>query len=188
MVGHRLFPIIFNNWSLEGLFIDLACCRGNRYDVISALKVLPNNRVAKIFIVCLHYEISFFGICHRFTNTIAIKKTLSSLLKGTGLNVLDKGYNRVFSHDIKTAMSVSLNKETAAMLVFLTNLPGIEICSYANVFFCFSWKTILLIMCLRENTPTKILNYKKILTTNNWITQMRIGDFHLTPSLPCWCT
>ena len=51
------------------------CCRGNRYDVITALKVLPNNRVAKIFIVCLHYEISFFGIFHRFTNTIATKKT-----------------------------------------------------------------------------------------------------------------
>ena len=60
--------------------MDLACCHGSRYDVISALKVLPNNRVAKIFIVCLHYEISFFGIFHRFTNTIAIKKTLSSLL------------------------------------------------------------------------------------------------------------
>ena len=56
-------------------------CRGNRYEVISALKVLPNNRVANIFIVCLHYEISFFGIFHRFTNTIATKKTLSSLLK-----------------------------------------------------------------------------------------------------------
>ena len=41
---------------------------------MSALKVLPNNRVAKIFIVCLHYEISFFGIFHRFTNTIATKK------------------------------------------------------------------------------------------------------------------
>ena len=34
--------------------MDLACCHGERYDVIiSALKVLPNNRVAKIFIVCL---------------------------------------------------------------------------------------------------------------------------------------
>ena len=37
--------------------------------------------VAKILIVCLHYELSFFGIFHRFTNTIATKKTLSSLLK-----------------------------------------------------------------------------------------------------------
>ena len=48
--------------------MDLACCHGNRYDVISAFKLLPNNRVAKIFLVCLHYEISFFGIFHRFTN------------------------------------------------------------------------------------------------------------------------
>ena len=54
--------------------MDLACCHGNRYDVISALKVLTNNRVAKIFIVWLHNEISFFGIFHRFTNTIATKK------------------------------------------------------------------------------------------------------------------
>ena len=54
--------------------MDLACCHGNRYDVISALKVLTNNRVAKIFIVCLHNEISFFGIYHRFTNTIATQK------------------------------------------------------------------------------------------------------------------
>ena len=60
--------------------MDLACCRGNRYDVISALKVLPNDRVAKIFIVCLHYEISFFGIFHRFTNTIATKKPFRASL------------------------------------------------------------------------------------------------------------
>ena len=50
------------------------------------LKVLPNNRVAKIFIVCLHYEISFFGIFHRFTHTIAIKKTFSSLLNSCGFD------------------------------------------------------------------------------------------------------
>ena len=48
--------------------MDLACCHGNRYDVISALKVLTDNRVAKIFIVCLHNE-----IFHRFTNTTATK-------------------------------------------------------------------------------------------------------------------
>ena len=48
--------------------------------ISSLLKLLPNNRVAKIFIVCLHYEIFFFGIFHCFTNTIATKN-LSSLLK-----------------------------------------------------------------------------------------------------------
>ena len=60
--------------------------RGNRYYVISTFKVLPINRVAKIFIVCLHYELSFFGIFHRFTNTKATKKTLSSLLKDGAYN------------------------------------------------------------------------------------------------------
>ena len=53
--------------------MDLACNHGNLYDVRCALKVLPNNGVAKIFIVCLHYEIPFFGIFHRFTNTVATK-------------------------------------------------------------------------------------------------------------------
>ena len=62
--------------------MDLTCCHGNRYDVISALKVLTNNRVAKIFIVCLHNEISFFGIFHRFTNTIARKKPFRASLTG----------------------------------------------------------------------------------------------------------
>ena len=60
--------------------MDLACCHGNRYDVISALKVLPNNRVANIFIVFLHYEIFFFGIFHRFTNTIATEKPFRASL------------------------------------------------------------------------------------------------------------
>ena len=51
--------------------MDLACCHGNRYDVISTLKVLLNNRVAKILLVNAYkYEISFFGIFHHFTNTI----------------------------------------------------------------------------------------------------------------------
>ena len=68
--------------------MDLACCHGNRYDVISALKVLPKNRVAKIFIVCLHHEISLFGIFHRFTNTIATKNAFeppSAELYGSGM-------------------------------------------------------------------------------------------------------
>ena len=53
--------------------MDLACSHGSQYDVISALEVLPNNGVTKIFIVCLHYEMSFFDIVYRFTNTIATK-------------------------------------------------------------------------------------------------------------------
>ena len=64
--------------------MDLACCHGNRYDVISALKVLTNNRVAKIFIVCLHNEISFFGIFHRFTNTKATKIPFRASLRKYG--------------------------------------------------------------------------------------------------------
>ena len=43
---------------------------------------------------------------------------------------------RVFSHDVKAAMLVSQNNETAGMLVFQTNPLGVVLFSYANAFFC----------------------------------------------------
>ena len=43
---------------------------------------------------------------------------------------------RVFSHDVTAAISVSQNNETAAMLVSRTNPLGVELFSYANIFFC----------------------------------------------------
>ena len=76
--------------------MDLAYCHGNQYEVISTLKVFPNNRIAKIFLVCLHYEISFFGIFHQFTNTIATKNPLRASLRvkvgqgGSGIPVYPK--------------------------------------------------------------------------------------------------
>ena len=50
---------------------------------------------------------------------------------------------RVFSRDVTAAMLVSLNKETAAMLVSPTKPPGIELYYHANLFFCFGGKTSL---------------------------------------------
>ena len=44
--------------------------------------------------------------------------------------------NRVFSHDVTSAILVSQNNETAAMLVSQTNPLGVELFSYANGFFC----------------------------------------------------
>ena len=44
--------------------------------------------------------------------------------------------NRVFSHDVKAAILVSQNNETAAMLVCQTNPLRFELFSYANAFFC----------------------------------------------------
>ena len=43
----------------------------------------------------------------------------------------------VFSRDVTSAMLVSLNKGTAAVLVFAINPPGIELYSSGNVFFFF---------------------------------------------------
>ena len=42
----------------------------------------------------------------------------------------------VFSHDVKAAILVSQNNETAAMLVSQTNPLGVELFPYANAFFC----------------------------------------------------
>ena len=43
---------------------------------------------------------------------------------------------RVFSRDVTVAILVSLNKGTVALLVSPINSPGIELYSYAKVFFC----------------------------------------------------
>ena len=42
----------------------------------------------------------------------------------------------VFSHDVKAAILVSQNNETAAMFVSQTNPVGAELFSYVNAFFC----------------------------------------------------
>ena len=52
---------------------------------------------------------------------------------------------RVLSSDVMAALLVSLNKETAAMLVSPTNPLEIELNYHANVFFCFYGTTRLLI-------------------------------------------
>ena len=52
-------------------------------------------------------------------------------------------------------MLVSLNKGTAAMLVSQTNPQGIELYSYAKVFFCFGWKTCSLITWVKTLYSTK---------------------------------
>ena len=57
-------------------------------------------------------------------------------------------------------MLVSLNKETAAMLVSPTNPPGIELCYHANVFFCFGGKQgYSFTDHVSENTPLTVLRY-----------------------------
>ena len=43
--------------------------------------------------------------------------------------------HRVFSRDITAAMLVTLNKGMAVMSVSLTNPLGIQLHSYANIFF-----------------------------------------------------
>ena len=55
--------------------MDLTSCHGNRYDVISTLKVLPNNIVAKIFIYFLPTRKSSFLVTfNRFTNPTSLLK------------------------------------------------------------------------------------------------------------------
>jgi len=67
------------------------------------------------------------------------------MVTGCGCKVAGRGYKvmllyRVFSHDVTEV----LNKGIVAMLVSQTNPPGIELYSYANVFFCFLLKHMLI--------------------------------------------
>ena len=51
-------------------------------------------------------------------------------------NVAPKEYRVFFLRDVTAAVLVFLNKGTAAMLVYPTNSPGIELYSNAKVLFC----------------------------------------------------
>ena len=46
--------------------------------------------------------------------------------------------DRAFSHDVMAAMLVFQDKGMAAMMVYQTNPPGIELYFYANTFLCFN--------------------------------------------------
>ena len=50
--------------------MDPTHCHSNHYNVRTSFKVLPNDRVTKLFIVCPHGEIHFFVTFCNFTNTI----------------------------------------------------------------------------------------------------------------------
>ena len=68
----------------------------------------------------------------------------------------------MFSRDVTAAMLLSLHKGTAAMLVSPTNPSWIELYSYANVFFCFSWKTCSLITWVKTlYKPVSLTDLKK---------------------------
>ena len=53
------------------------------------------------------------------------------------LKLTSENTNRSFLHDVKTAMLVEKNRDTAAMLVDQNNPKGIEFCFYENISFCF---------------------------------------------------
>ena len=59
---------------------------------------------------------------------------------------------RVFSHDVKAAILVSQNNETAAMLVSQTSPVEVEFLSHANAFFCFNKFGQMLHGHVSENT------------------------------------
>ena len=75
--------------------MELNCRQGNRYDVRTSLKVLPNKRVTKMFIVCPHDQIEFSVTFHHFTNTSTMKNPLavSSILRHAIAYALDMEMN-----------------------------------------------------------------------------------------------
>ena len=72
---------------------------------------------------------------------------------------------RVFSHDVRVAMLVFLNKEIAAMMVNQTNPPGIKLCFYANDLICFSNPIWLLVTRVKTlHGPRSIYQYSHMAT------------------------
>ena len=61
--------------------MDLYSCLGNGYDVTTSLKVLPDKRVVKIFIVYPYGQKYFFVNFPPFKRTITIKKPFLDTLK-----------------------------------------------------------------------------------------------------------
>ena len=95
--------------------------------------------------------------------------------------------SRVFSRDVTVAMLVTLNKGMAAMLVSPINPPGIELYSYANVFFCFGWKTCSLIDWVKTLlyiswNPSLFLQVRK--KCADWPNGYPVGYFHFCTLLP----
>jgi len=62
--------------------------------------------------------------------------TMVSLGKWLGDHYIQGDRYRVFSHDVTAAILVSQNNEMVAMLVSQTSPLGVELFSYANIFFC----------------------------------------------------
>ena len=60
--------------------MNLWCCHGNSSEVKTGLKVLPDKRVVKIFIVYPHGQKYFFVIFPRFKRIITIKKPFRATL------------------------------------------------------------------------------------------------------------
>ena len=102
---------------------------------------------------CLHMDRTVYG-CNR--GKIRDQFLASGCTIANMGNVNERGFMeifllsyRVFSRDVTAAMLVSLNNGTAAILVYPTNPPGIELYYHANVFFGFGGKTSILITRVR---------------------------------------
>ena len=94
-------------------------------------------------------------------------------------------------------MLVSPNNEMAAMLVSRPNPPGIESYYYANVFFCFRWKTWLLITWVKpKNCISSVLSRETLLSWHSKcslpvsvrVSKRRVLNIKCSPiSLISWC-
>ena len=84
------------------------------------------------------------------------------------------------------AMLVFVNKGTAVMLVSPMNPPGIELHSYANVFFCFGWKTCSLVtwswvktLYTYTHTHTHISNFSQKLCKQKLLWEYKVLNVYI---------
>ena len=104
-----------------------------------------------------HFEsCNFIARCPKgncsFSISGALSRTKNEMIKQfftpfrDEIRVQNISLYRVLSRDVTSVILTSLSKGTAAnYLVSPATPPGIELCSYANVFSCFGWKACSLI-------------------------------------------
>ena len=82
------------------------------------------------------------------------------------------------------AMLVFVNKGAAVMLVSPMNPPWLKLYSYANVFFCFGWKTCSLVTWVKTlytytNTHTHISNFSQKLCKQKLLWEYKVFNVYI---------
>ena len=121
--------------------MDLACCHGNRYDVISTLKVLPNNRATSFPGSFLYFEkVPWLRLVTCLCMpTEAAQRWVLNLILSTFSREVNVGllYGRYFEKEASYLSEILPGQLLGLYLNFYEYemLIETELCSYFTAFF-----------------------------------------------------